>query len=379
MNYNFEYWAMLEPMRYYDKRREDLSDNLKKKYDSMTSNENNEYIATCKWDGEFMMFIKWDGQYLIRSRSISKVTGAYGDKTAHLPHLVEEMQYWPDNTVILGEVCWGDFGTVSTDVGTILRCLPAKAVERQKERKLVVKVFDALAVMGENLLNNPYSDRIALAHNMINLCNVNGDGYFTMTNICPFDKTPAEFADEIISQGGEGVVIQRKDYAYEPGKRAAWKTLKLKQRLPEMEFKVISSIPATRDYNGKYPETWPYWLIEIERYYPSEIDEFGNEWFTPFKEWEPVENPSPEERAIGIPVTKPYFYGWHMGVRFEYNGVVCDASSGLTDADREWLGTTEAQQAIKNGELYVVIRAMQEASLGGLRHPVVVRLRTDIK
>ena len=373
MNYNFEYWAMLEPMRYYDKRREDLSDNLKKKYDAMTSNENNEYIATCKWDGEFMMFIKWDGQYLIRSRSISKVTGAYGDKTAHLPHLVEEMQYWPDNTVVLGEVCWGDFGSVSTDVGTILRCLPVKAVERQKERKLEVKVFDCLAWDNEILMNKPYEYRIAEAHNKINLFG----NYFGMTMIC-LDKTPAEFADEIISQGGEGVVIQRKDYVYEPGKRSAWKTLKLKQRLPEMEFKVVASIPATRDYNGKYPESWPYWEIEREVYYPSGDDEFGNEWFTPCKEIELVENPSEEEKSHGWPVTKPYFHGWHMGVRFEYNGVMCDASSGLTDADREWLGTIGAQQQIKNGELYVTIRAMQEASLGGLRHPVILRLRTDM-
>ena len=334
----FEYWAMLEPMKYYDKKREDLSDNLKKKYDAMVNNENDEYIATCKYDGEWTMFIKWDGQYLIRSRSISKVTGAYGDKTAHLPHLVEEMKLWPDNTVILGEVCWGDFGTVSTDVGTILRCLPAKAVERQKERKLVVKMFDLLAIGGESWLNVPYGSRIMQLRNYEGWID---SKYFSMTNICPPDKTPAEFADEIISQGGEGVVIQRADYTYEPGKRSAWKTLKLKQRLPEMEFKVVASIPATKEYNGKYPESWPY-VID------------------------------------GECVTKPYFYGWHMGVSFEYNGVMCDASSGLTDADREWLGTEEAQNIINNGELYVTIRAMQEASLGGLRHPVIVRLRTDM-
>jgi hypothetical protein len=371
----FEYWAMLEPMKYYDKKREDLSDNLKKKYDAMINNENDEYIATCKYDGEWTMFIKWDGEYLIRSRSLSKVTGAYGDKTAHLPHLVEEMQKWPDNTVILGEVCWGDFGSVSTDVGTILRCLPAKAVERQKERKLVVKMFDLLAIAGESWLNVPYGSRLMQLRNYEGWID---SEYFTVTNICPPDKTPAEFADEIISQGGEGVVIQRADYVYEPGKRSAWKTLKLKQRLPEMEFKVVASIPATREYNGKYPESWPYWEVEVEHYDPSETDEFGNQWHTPFKEWELIENPSPEERMIGVPVTKPYFYGWHMGVRFEYNGVMCDASSGLTDADREWLGTIEAQQQIKNGELYVTIRAMQEASLGGLRHPVIVRLRTDM-
>lgn len=371
----FEYWAMLEPMKYYDKKREDLSDNLKKKYDAMINNENNEYIATCKYDGEWTMFIKWDGQYLIRSRSLSKVTGAYGDKTAHLPHLVEEMQKWPDNTVILGEVCWGDFGSVSTDVGTILRCLPAKAVERQKEHKLVVKMFDLLAIAGESWLNVPYGSRLMQLRNYEGWID---SEYFTVTNICPPDKTPAEFADEIISQGGEGVVIQREDYTYEPGKRAAWKTLKLKQRLPEMEFKVVASIPATKEYNGKYPESWPYWEIEREVYYPAGDDEFGNEWFTPCKEVELVENPTEEDKSHGMPVTKPYFFGWHMGVRFEYNSVMCDASSGLTDADRDWLGTIEAQNIIKNGELYVTIRAMQEASLGGLRHPVIVRLRTDM-
>lgn len=374
MNYDFEYWSKLEPMKYYDKRREELSDSLKKKYDAMVNNENDEYIASCKWDGEWHLFIKWNNQVLIRSRSISKVTGTYGDKTAHLPHLVEEMQCWPDNTVILGEVCWGEFGKVSTDVGTILRCLPAKAVDRQKEHKLVVKVFDCLAWDGEVIINKPYEFRIAEAHNKISLFG----NYFSMTMICPPSKTPAEFADEIISQGGEGVVIQRKDYVYEPGKRAAWKTLKLKQRLPEMEFKVLASIPATRDYNGKYPESWAYWEIEREVYYPSGVDELGNEWFDPFKEFELVENPTEEEKSHGWPVTKPYFFGWHMGVRFEYNGVMCDASSGLTDADREWLGTAEAQQLIKNGELYVTIRAMQEASLGGLRHPTIVRLRTDM-
>ena len=52
MNYNFEYWAMMGPMKYYDKKRDDLSDNLKKKYDAMVSNEGNEYIASCKYDGE---------------------------------------------------------------------------------------------------------------------------------------------------------------------------------------------------------------------------------------------------------------------------------------------------------------------------------------
>ena len=53
-------------------------------------------------------------------------------------------------------------------------------------------------------------------------------------------------------------------------------------------------------------------------------------------------------------------------------------TSGLTDDDREWLATDEAQQMIKNGELYAVVKAMQTNSLGKLRHPYVVRLRNDM-
>lgn len=344
MNCDFNFWATLEPMKYFDKQPDGLSENLRKKYDAMITNENDEYICTTKYDGEWTMFIKWEGQILIRSRSISKVTGKYGDKTAHLPHLVEEMQYWPDNTVILGEVCWGDFGTVSTDVGTILRCLPAKAVERQKDRKLVVKVFDALAMYGESFLNATYEERYSVAHNLISLA---GREYFSMTNICPSDKTPAEFADEIINQGGEGVVIQRADYIYEPGKRTAWKTLKLKQRLPQMELPVVGLLRPKRLYEGDCPETWPY----------SETDELGNIWL----------------------VTKPYFYGWMNGIIVELeDGTTCEVTSGLTDADREWLATQEAAEMIAQGDLYAVIQAMQINTQGRLRHPSLVRLRNDM-
>ena len=349
----FEYWAMLEPMKYFDKQPDGLSENLKKKYDAMISNENNEYIATCKYDGEWTMFIKWDGRILIRSRSISKVTGKYGDKTAHLPHLVEEMQYWPDNTVILGEVCWGEFGTVSTDVGTILRCLPAKAVERQKERKLVAKVFDVLAWSGETIITKGYKERLCLAAEVFHENPLN---YFNLTDICPDDMAPAEFASNIINQGGEGAVIQRADYIYEPGKRTAWKTLKLKQRLPQMELPVVGLLRPNKYYEGDCPETWPYSITE--------------------------ESLSPDGRIYiedHVLVTKPYFYGWMNGIIIELeDGTTCEVTSGLTDADREWLATMEAAEMIAQGELYAVIQAMQINTLGRLRHPALVRLRNDM-
>lgn len=332
---NIDYWKMLEPMKYYDKSDEGLSDALTKKRNAMVENEGDAFIATRKWDGEWCMFIKWDGIIHLRSRSISKVTGAYGDKTAHLPHLVEEMAQWPDHTVILGEVCWLDDTKVSTDVGTILRCLPEKAVARQEKDKLYVKCFDCLALNGEVYMDQPYEKRLTYLLMLIPTMDVK---YFDVTDICPPSLTPAQFADNIISIGGEGAVIQRRDCLYEPGKRSAWHTLKLKQRLPEMELKVINTIDANREYSGKYPEGWPYWEGDT-------------------------------------PVTKPYALGWKMGVAVDFNGTTVNVSSGLTDEDREWLASENAQQYISNNQLYATIKGMMVASLGGIRHPVITKLR----
>lgn len=356
MNFDFNFWAMLEPMKYYDKADDSsLSANLLTKKYAMIDNFNNEYIASQKWDGEWTMFIKDAGRVLIRSRSLSKVTGAYGDKTAHLPHLVEEMENWPDGTVVLGEVCWGTLGTVSTDVGTILRCLPAKAIERQKNAPLVVKMFDILCVDGNNIMSYGYGQRVDELYKFFGRV---GGNYFTLTTFF-FEKFQEE-ADNIIRAKGEGVVIQRKDYPYEPGKRSAWKTLKLKQRLEDMTLKVVAAKNPTKEYQGKDADGWEYW--EGVDKYTGEVHKFNG--------------PRPQNNGIvWSPVSKAYYFGWKMGITCNFNGVLIDASSGLTDEDREWLATEEANQAIEHGQLYAEIRSMMVASLGGLRHPVIHKLR----
>lgn len=355
--FDFNYWAMLEPMKYYDKANDDsLSANLLTKKYMMIDNFNNEFIATQKWDGEWTMFIKDGDKVLVRSRSLSKVTGVYGDKTLHVPHITAEMANWPDGSVVLGELCWGTLGSVSTDVGTILRCLPAKAVERQKDQKLIVKVFDVLCWNGERLDHLGYGDRLGTALYLFE----NNEGYFTPTKV--FNENFQAHADEIIRAGGEGIVIQRRDYPYEPGKRSAWKTLKLKQRMEDMTLKVIATKDPTKEYQGKEEGTWLFW----EGIKPDGSTILLNH------------QPSDIERLSGAkfrPVSKAYYYGWKMGITCNFNGTLVDASSGLTDEDREWLASPEAAEAIAHGQLYAEIRSMMVASLGGLRHPVIHKLR----
>ena len=344
-----EDFAMMEPMKYYN------NEAPSQKRSDMINDKDDLYVATEKHDGDWGMFIHYSkGHNLIRSRSISKVTGVYGDYTAKVPHLCEEMDNWPDNTVVLAELCFKEYGTNANTVGTILRCLPAKAVERQKDNPLYAYVFDILMYDGQDITEVGYWFRLVNWANRVAVRYNNEERqpfYFRRTAIFHDGIDFMEAADEIISNGGEGVVIQRKDNPYMPGTRTAWKTLKLKQSLPEMELKVIATIAPKMYYEGDCPDTWEYWYQDM---------------------------PNANSQAGDFPVTKPFFYGWKNGITVEYNGTTCDVTSGLTDADREWLATPEAAQMIANGELYAVVKAMQTNDLGRLRHPYVVRLRNDM-
>ena len=324
-------FAAMEPMKYYN------SEAQNEKRATILENRNGEYVASEKHDGDWSMCIHYTkGQNLIRSRSISKVTGAYGDYTAKLPHLTAEMDLWPDNTVVLAEICWNEYGTNANTVGTILRCLPTKAVERQKTTKLHGLVFDLLMLNGKDYTQAPYYDRLQLAHAFF--CDT--FTYFHCTQI--FESNFEAAADEIISKGGEGCVIQRKDNPYMPGTRTAWKTLKLKQALPHQDVQVVGTLDPIKEYRGDTPDTWQY-------------------------------------RIDDEPVTKPYYMGWKNGIIVRLpSGLTTEITSGLTDDDRAYLATAAAAERIAAGELWAEVKAMSINDLGKLRHGSLVRLRTDL-
>ncbi len=375
MSYTIDDFAMMAPMKYYD-NPEPKTPSLQKKRRDIVENVGGEYVATEKHDGDWGMFIHYSrGHNLIRSRSISKVTGVYGDYTAKLPTAVEVMDTWPDNTVILAEICIDGNGTNANTIGTILRCLPEKAVERQKTTKVVFWAFDLLMLGGYDYTDRPYMYRIYTLESILNcpdsLIGHYGAPYFQCTDIWCRGWDFAAIADDIIAQGGEGLVLQREDNPYMPDTRTAWKTLKLKQRLPEMELPVLAAIDPTPEYTGNDPFTWPYWEVRDSETLtlPSQIC---------WSKYETAGGPDPAWDAVGYqyhPITKPYFKGWKNGVTVKYKDTTCDVASGLTDGDKEWLATPEAAAAIANGEVVAVVKAMMENDLGRLRHPYVVRLR----
>ena len=353
-------------MKYYD-NPEPKTDALRKKRQDIIDNKDNLYIASEKHDGDFGLFAHFSkGHNLIRSRSISKVTGVYGDYTAKLPHLCGEMDSWPDNTVVLAEICWDEYGTNANTVGTILRCLPDKAVERQKDKKLSGLIFDVLMFNGKDLTNDPYEIRINVGFEL-------ELKYFKRTQVFTTDFAAA--ADDIISRGGEGVVIQKKSNPYMPGTRTAWATLKLKQALPHMDLKVVGTLEPNKNYEGDCIDTWKYWEIEGD----TSSTFFGDETYIRLEETDGGKPRLDSDEYLTTPVTKPYFMGWKNGITVMLpSGITTDVASGLTDDDRAYLATPEAQAKIAAGELWAEVKAMSVNDKGALRHPALVRLRTDL-
>lgn len=329
------YFLNMVPAKYYD-----CADLKHQNAQRMIRNYNSLYYATIKKDGEWSRaIIDDDGNVTMQSRTLSKVTGTYGDKTEHVPHIVEQLkEFFPKGTVLIGELCFLENKYTSKDVGSVLRCLPPKAIQRQKDKKLYYYIFDCLCYNGKNLMSTPYSERIKVLEDLIS----NG------VNIGENISIPAIFKNQdfalliqyVINNGGEGVVICKKTYKYEPGKRKAWETLKVKKKINSLDLKVVDVLPPTKIYEGNN-EDWCF-----------------------------VKN--------GERVTKYYYYGWAGSIVVELSGNKVRVSSGLSDDDRQYLTTPEAKELIKNGKLYAEVSAMEVTEDGSLRHPTLTRLRTDI-
>ena len=66
-----------------------------------------------------------------------------------------------------------------------------------------------------------------------------------------------------LAEGREGMVITYEDAKYEPGKRSAKISLKIKKELQEtIDCVIMGANSPTKQYTGKEPEIWEYWFDE---------------------------------------------------------------------------------------------------------------------
>jgi len=180
---------------------------------------NKDYVAEEKLDGErFKMHIFKDGNRF-DSRTISKKTNRFTEKTGNVPHLSGMLLPGLAGTVLDGEIKFGDD---SMSTSTIMGCLPEEAVKRQEEAGKWVNyyVFDILFLNGKDVREEPYFHRKSLLGYVFE--QLRDNPHFKLAK-CEYVHKK-KFCDDIFAEGGEGVILKNLDAPYSDKK--AWVKVK---------------------------------------------------------------------------------------------------------------------------------------------------------
>lgn len=317
------------------------------------------WVGSRKMDGFLERFVKdEDGNMMLLSRSKS-VKGDYPNKIEWVPQLDDFFSSLPKGTALLGELYIPN-NEGSKNVTTILGCLKDKALQRQEEgNKLHYYVFDVLAYNNENLINSPMKERINYLDEVERLAYESGCEYVEVARYHR-GKELWDALQEILAEGGEGIVITNEESTYKPDKRSIKDTFKCKKELTDTIdcfFTGRFSSPS-RDYLGKEPIDWCYWfdLSTNEKVYGKLYDE----WFA----GKPIE-----------PITKSYYYGFagSLEIGVMKDGKICPIGwlSGLTEEIKK-NPTDYAMRCVE-------VSAMElDNESNALRHGRLIQFRDDL-
>ena len=315
-----------------------------------------DYIGARKIDGAFYKFWKDENgnmELLGRSKGVG---GDYLNKLDWVPQLYKFFNELPNGTCLIGEIYFpGNEG--SNKVTSIMGCLKEKAIQRQEVgAKLHYYIFDVLAWSKQSFLEETAQDRFNFLNTIEHGYNISE--YVEFAHYYDGKKLWDEL-QSILASGGEGVVITKKGTCYQPGKRPARQTLKIKKELSEtLDCFFTGRISApTRLYTGATLPSWTYWenVKTGEKYLEALYKEYLN--------GEPIE-----------PVTKPYFFGMAGSLEI---GVLKDGKvhplgwlSGLSDE-------IKSNYKEYKGKC-LEVGAMQFTDDGALRHAKMIQLRPDL-
>lgn len=347
----FDFWNM-EAEKYYAPTK---NTNLKELVNNAIFS--GEYVGSRKVDGQWLMIIKDENGNLYARPRNESVNGGYPNKIDWIPHIKKEFERLPNGTVLLGEIYF-DGNEGSRKVTSIMGCLKDKAVQRQeKGDKLSFYIFDMLAY--DKMLVKDWS----LESRVIEL-----------KALSEWFKSPyikyATFYDgeELLDyiaycreQGWEGVVLQRKDGTYEPGKRPARKSIKVKKELDkEVDcFLTGNYKEATWEYTGKEVENWKYWF-DLKNNQKKE-----GLFCEDFQNGAPIE-----------PISKGAFFGWAGSVEIGVvkgeeiipigwiSNVTEEVKRGIIEDNSSW-----ARRVVKINAM------MMESDTHNFRHAKIVEWR----
>lgn len=314
----------LEAMRYYSPSTSWSAE--KKKENAEQKIFSSDWLGSLKRDGTFCMCGRnQDGEIFLRPRA-RNVKKEFVNKVDWVPQFHQFLKELDPGTVFLGEV-YLPLNEQAKATTSILNCLLPKSLKRQedKENRLYLYIFDVLAENGKSYLNMRAEERFDLLNAF---SRAYPDEYVSWARYYE-GKELWDKLQEYLLVGREGMVITHKDAPYEPGKRSAKRTLKIKKELQEtIDCVIIGCNSPAYLYSGKEPETWTYWFNEItgEKF---TADEYLNKYhISPYAAY--------VDGETIVPVTKNWFYGWAGSLKlglYESNNVLIHVGdlSGVTD------------------------------------------------
>lgn len=142
---------------------------------------------------------------------------------------------------------------------------------------------------------------------------------------------------DVISRGGEGIMLKNLKATYAPGKRPSNTWYKVK-KIDSTDAKIVGSEPPERFY--KDPKT-------------AKID-FSRE-------------------------TKPWELGWFGAIVYELEDGTRGTVSGFTDTEKEEM--SDGYHRVKRELIgkYIELKFMEKTKKGRLRHPRFIRIREEIE
>lgn len=310
-----DYFTM-EPMKYWSMPSTISPTERQLRLEELAEGGN--YLFGIKTDGNWSRAVITKERNALQTRGISVKTKTYGeiqDKVMFWDAVVNTFQN--GDTVILGEVYRE--GDIDRDIGSVLRCLPPKALARQKNNPLKWRIFDVLCLDGENLMNTDFEERIKYIPIVVKRINsplIEGVEYH------PMDETFFDKMGDIFAAGGEGAVCYKRNAHYEPGKRGphSWDSIKVKQEISsDVDCFILNTVPCEKNYNGGEIGHWQFW----ENVRTGE--KLCGEYFSEYRMGGPY-----------IPISKNYYYNWPASITVgvfdgEGNKVELCKVAGLTE------------------------------------------------
>ena len=357
----------LEAMKYFSPSTSWNTE--KKKENAMQKIFSGDWWGAQKRDGIFVMVGKnFDNEIFLRPRA-KNTKGEFVNKVDWVPQIHRYLNSLEPGTVLLGEL-YLPRDEQAKSTSSIMNSLQPRAVKKQEkeEDKLILYIFDILALEGENWLNKRAEDRFE----ELNVLWRAYPGQYVEYAEYYNGQELWNLLQTLLANGYEGIVITHKDAPYQPGKRSNKVSLKIKKELQDtVDCIMIGANAPTKEYTGKEIETWPYWLDEIkgQKLMDTDISNVSGhtESYERYVKGEAI-----------TPVTKNWFNGWagswKLGAIKDGKIVQIGSLSGLTDEMKEnwknYIGKVLEVSAMETSK-------NQEGGKG-LRHPKLISIRDDI-